>query len=578
MTAKIYYDGDCPFCTKYVGLINLRKAVGDVDLINLREDDKNREALTREGFDLDQGLVVDLDGKRVGGADATHLLATLSTSSNTFNRLNHAIFSRPLLSATFYPAMRSGRWLTMFLLGRRTINDNDPLARQRQQIFAMLFAFFSLFHVFNYLFKYGRLLTGLDLVVLFVCALAVLRRPSSERLLFLLVLVSTVSTVIQAPINSNHTMLRSMILIGYWLSFLYALIRARPYTEIFGNFVLAGRGALLVMYVFGIFHKINWGFLDPTSSFAARLWDEMLPPLSWMQSVYIDYAGIYATFLIEGLLILALLNPRTRHIGMVGGIAFHVFLSFSNYAAYISFTTLTIAAHVLFLSRAQLDRVSTSDELAWLRLRADQWQNKLAFLLVLVCGAFFMLINQYNLTSLCMLPAVLTVCSLVLRYGREIPDDATREHSVAAKGIGLCVTVLFFANCMMPYVGLKTAQTMNMFSNLRLEGGVSNHLVFSNPPRLFGYLEDVAVVTAKRVGEERMVFDDPTFGTVYYDLLAEMADNPDTDFSFTLNGDTYEDVSASDFQDEINETLHVPFVRKFFHFSDVILLEQPRGQ
>lgn len=569
MAATIYYDGECPFCTRYVSLLRLRDTVGDVALVNLRDDAAQAAALTAEGYDLDQGMVVDLDGKRVGGADATHLLATLSTKSGVFNRINRAAFSLPALSGLIYPVLRSGRWFTLFLMGRTTINDTKAVVANRQRIFALLFALFSLFHVFNYLFEYGRWPVSADMVVLFVSALLLLLRPASPRLLFLLILVSTISTVIQAPANSNHTMLRSMFLIGYWLSFIYAMARARPVADVFANAVLAGRGALLVMYFYGIFHKINTGFLDPEVSCAAALWDQMLPPLSWVQSVYMDYAAIYGTFIVEGLLIIALLVPRTRHIGMVGGICFHVLLSFSNFAAYISFTTLTISMHVLFLSATQIDRINGSADMAWLTARAQTWTNKLAFLMLLFGGGMFMMFRDFNIASLCLLPTVIAVCTLVMRHGRLTAADPAPRHTTAALVIGGFVTLLYFVNGAMPYAGLKTAQTVNMFSNLRLEGGVSNHLVFSDPPA--GYVQDVVIPTAWGEAETPEVITDPIFGVVYYELLAELDRNPDLRVSFERNGQVYDNVSAADLRDEIDTTLHHPLIRKYFHFINVIL-------
>lgn len=579
MAATIYYDGECPFCSRYVGMIKLREAVGQVDLVDLRGDAALCDELTAAGFDLDQGMVVDLDGKRVGGADATHVLASMSTNSGFFNKLNRAVFSVPLLSSTIYPVLRSGRWFTLFLMGRATINDADEVAHARQKLFALLFALFSLFHVFNYLFEYGRLFAfdglpvSIDLIAVFVSALMLLWHPGSARLLFVLILFSTISTIIQAPAQSNHTMLRSMFLIGYWLSFIYAMARARPITEVFANAVLAGRGALLVMYFYGIFHKINTGFLDPEVSCAAALWDQMLPPISWIQSVYVDYAGIYGTFIIEGVLIIALLIPKTRHLGMVGGICFHVFLSLSNFAAYISFTTLTISMHVLFLSAAQLDRINASADMAWLTARASKWTNKLAFFILLLVGAFFMLLRDYNIGSLCLLPTVIAICTLVMRHGRVVPADPPPQHARAATLIGGFVTALYFVNAAMPYAGLKTAQAVNMFANLRLEGGVSNHLVFPKPPSLFGYLDDVVIVTARNDNRPVQRLEDPAFGEIYYDLLAELADDPDLRVSFKRNGRMFEDVSAADLQQDIDETLHHPFIRKFFHFRRVVLAQ-----
>ena len=35
--ASIVYDGDCPFCSRYVKLVRLREALGSVDLVNARD-------------------------------------------------------------------------------------------------------------------------------------------------------------------------------------------------------------------------------------------------------------------------------------------------------------------------------------------------------------------------------------------------------------------------------------------------------------------------------------------------------------------------------------------------------------
>jgi len=94
-------------------MLRLKDALGDVALIDLRTATNKRAELQSEGFDLDQGMVVETDGRRVGGADATNALALMSTPSNLFNRLNQLVFANPLLSAILYPILRSGRWLTL---------------------------------------------------------------------------------------------------------------------------------------------------------------------------------------------------------------------------------------------------------------------------------------------------------------------------------------------------------------------------------------------------------------------------------------------------------------------------------
>ena len=576
MTAKIYYDGECPFCSRYVTLVRLRHTVGDVKLINLRDVPAKRDALSAEGFDLDQGMVVDIDGRRVGGGEAVNLLAGMSTSSDLFNRLNRAIFGNRYLSGLIYPVLRTGRWLTLFLMGRRVINDGDPSSEQRQLLFGALFALFSLSHVFNNLFEYGSGFAQYDIWMIFAAALFLLLRPASPQRLFWLMLISSASTIIQAPVQSNHTMLRTMLLIGYWLSFAYAGIRARPIGEIFGNVALSGRGALLVMYFYGIFHKINTGFLDPEVSCAVALWNEMLPPLNMMQGEFVHYASIYGTFVIEGLLIGALLFRRTRHVGMVGGIAFHMLLTFSNFAAYISFTTLALSLHVLFLNGVQLDRINRSEQMRWVALNAQRRIYRLVFLILIAVGAFYMLLGSYNIASLCLLPIVLVVCSMIIKQGAYRDNDELEPYSYASYCIGALVTVLYFANGSAPYLGLKTAQSVAMFSNLHLEGGRSNHLVFSNPQRPLRYLQQVAVIDDAHGDRRLSGYKDNHYAIIYYDLLSHLERNRDTVVSFTMDGQRYSDVGYRELENEIDSTLHSRFVRKWLHFRPVDIADTQR--
>src|SRR5438046_960309 len=73
-TLHIIYDGDCPFCSSYVALLRLREQY-DVHLVDAR---KEPAVAARYGLDLNEGMVVDLDGQVHHGARAMSLLARLS--------------------------------------------------------------------------------------------------------------------------------------------------------------------------------------------------------------------------------------------------------------------------------------------------------------------------------------------------------------------------------------------------------------------------------------------------------------------------------------------------------------------
>ncbi|HVV93420.1 MAG TPA: DCC1-like thiol-disulfide oxidoreductase family protein [Hyphomicrobiales bacterium] len=112
----IFYDGQCPFCSAYVGLVRLRAAAGEVRLVDARS---GAPALAdAAGFDLNAGMLVTAGAGRFYGADAVHWLALMSTRAGFFNRLAYVVFRHPRLTRLLYPGMRGVRNLTLRVLGR----------------------------------------------------------------------------------------------------------------------------------------------------------------------------------------------------------------------------------------------------------------------------------------------------------------------------------------------------------------------------------------------------------------------------------------------------------------------------
>jgi predicted DCC family thiol-disulfide oxidoreductase YuxK len=106
---RILYDGDCPFCANYVGLMRLREEYA-VDLINAREDRVSADSC---GLDLNEGMVVDLEGEVLHGARAVALLSRLSRRPG--------LLSSDRVAEAVYPWMRIGRALTLMALGRKPL-------------------------------------------------------------------------------------------------------------------------------------------------------------------------------------------------------------------------------------------------------------------------------------------------------------------------------------------------------------------------------------------------------------------------------------------------------------------------
>jgi predicted DCC family thiol-disulfide oxidoreductase YuxK len=119
----VVYDGECPFCTRFVALYRLREAVGQVRLVDGRSGDPAVALVRSLGLDLDEGMVVIWNGQTYHGAAAMNVLALLGSDASLFGRINQALFRRPRLARALYPWLVRGRGLTLKLLGRRTIKD-----------------------------------------------------------------------------------------------------------------------------------------------------------------------------------------------------------------------------------------------------------------------------------------------------------------------------------------------------------------------------------------------------------------------------------------------------------------------
>ena len=82
---SIIYDRACPACHIYCELA--RKAEPDSTiLLNARDEPDLMDKITRCGLDIDEGMVVEVDGELYYGADAIHFLANLREGRGWFDR------------------------------------------------------------------------------------------------------------------------------------------------------------------------------------------------------------------------------------------------------------------------------------------------------------------------------------------------------------------------------------------------------------------------------------------------------------------------------------------------------------
>lgn len=120
---RLVYDGECPICRRYVRWQRMRKEVGELELIDARQDSEARQELTDLGIDLDEGFALQIGECWYHGGEALHRLTLLGTRSGVFNRLMYRLFASPKRTTRLYPLLRSCRNGLLKALGKRPIDN-----------------------------------------------------------------------------------------------------------------------------------------------------------------------------------------------------------------------------------------------------------------------------------------------------------------------------------------------------------------------------------------------------------------------------------------------------------------------
>lgn len=119
------YDGDCPVCQIAASGLRIKKAVGNLHLVNAREDKDNAvlHEINKCGLNLDKGMVIKFQDAYYHGADALYIMALLGTNRGWFNRMNYLLFRSKFFAKICYPAMRATRNMAIRLKGVSKINN-----------------------------------------------------------------------------------------------------------------------------------------------------------------------------------------------------------------------------------------------------------------------------------------------------------------------------------------------------------------------------------------------------------------------------------------------------------------------
>jgi hypothetical protein len=116
------YDGECPACRSYVALARLRRHFPDIRVLDARREPDLVAALRARGFEINDGMVLCLDGVIHFGPEATRTIGIMERPVAALApRLALAFIGTAPWSRRLYPMLNGARGMLLRLLGRKLI-------------------------------------------------------------------------------------------------------------------------------------------------------------------------------------------------------------------------------------------------------------------------------------------------------------------------------------------------------------------------------------------------------------------------------------------------------------------------
>jgi hypothetical protein len=440
--------------------------------------------------------------------------------------------------------------------------------------FIILYGFFSIYHFLTDPFQYFYLKPLSPFTVLgILMSLLVILRPTNLLYFVSLLLTTLFHYVLKAPIGSNHTIILSFLILALLGTLLWAQWENFDWSFAIVKFI---RIITPLLYFFAAFHKLNYDYFDSDLSCSIHLLRDLPFGEIFLRIPNAFLIVAIGSILIETLLCFLLIVPRFNAYGVAIGIPFHCLLAFSGTAFFGAFSSLCFLFLYCFFPIDHVQKFASTQIGSRVLNTYREYPLLLgAFAIFLISShilifmiwsnSYTVLILPWFIFAFCFSSYSFLACNA--GWGNEInfsiPRSLNSFYSV--------LVLLFVFNAICPYLGLKTKQSLSMFSNLNTSGGISNHMLISWSPGPFEYTSNY--VTVHEAYDPRsgstLNFKDET--VIYYQFLDFFERHPHLQFSFTNNsGEKFESIVFSDLKVDAGRILHSRLFRKWFHFEGIV--------
>lgn len=438
------------------------------------------------------------------------------------------------------------------------VGNIAQIAQSRQAVFGFFWGlahFIDEFRQPSYIVTDG--IQGILHAIVFVLAVALMYKPSSTLRIFMLSATSLTVGFLQMPITPNHNMIYFMVDTAIVVSVMvFVWFTKKPVENWFTHSESFFRLGLFITYGSATLAKLNTSWSDLEVSCATTM---PAKEFSWLPAftqglfgtpLVIDWTSIWllpiAVAGAELLIFILPLFAKTRPYAIPLAVLFHISLSLTPVSNGLGFSFLLYSLLALYLPDDAMVRIHTEGK----RFMAKAKERGLLPLVAYGFFAFSVYIGfqaflnpqgneqdfwRYlpSLFALALFGALISVASIRYRNSAQVKPAVAVRHW--AHGLLLAVIVL---NSMGPYLGIKTYATMTMFSNLQVENGQSNHIIFPRVPWETPVDDTVEILETnnKRLYDR---FVGTGYKITYHELRRELAETPGASITYVRGGETF---------------------------------------
>ncbi|WCT73833.1 thiol-disulfide oxidoreductase [Sphingomonas naphthae] len=394
-------------------------------------------------------------------------------------------------------------------------------------------------------------------------SVALLLYPRKTWLLVTVAACAVMLYLVRLPVASNNKTITTVMNLGILLSCAVACVRQRngiiDRGALYQQVRVVARALLAIMYFYGIYHKINTDFLDPSVSCAVGLYAPLARPFGLDDNLVGRYLAIYSTFVVEAVAIVCLYWRRYFALGFIPALVFHYIIPISAFSWYMDFSSLVFALYALSMPTAASRTFYETTMRVTDRVRHRFGRIGTLFPAIAAILAALVVVSIAAILAPGRPPMLLIhsmwilvwavvggVVMVLLSYAALLHTPYTGPAAPRQPLWLFAVPGLFFLTCLSPYLGLKTESSIAMFSNLHTEGGQTNHLMFDTPPYLFDYQQDVVRVLAS---SDAALMRQAAAGShhVLFTIRDRLRRNPAEWVTYEQGGRVYERMTSASF-------------------------------